>query len=76
MSKGDEDELLTTSQVAELTGWSITSINRWAKEGDLPPAHKLPGRTGSYLFRSATVQARLRGRDASTALVRDSESAA
>lgn len=70
------DELLTTRQVHELTGWSVTSINRWAKDGDLPSEHKLPGRTGSYLFRASIVQARLRGRDLASALVRDAESAA
>lgn len=65
-----DDELLTTSQVAELTGWSITSINRWALSGDLVAERKLPGRTGSYLFRRAVVQQTLRSRDAATALVR------
>lgn len=53
-------ELLTTSQVRDLTGWSVTSINRWAKNGDLPWAHKLPGPTGSYLFDRAVVQERVR----------------
>ncbi len=45
----DGGDFLTTAQVASLTGWSVTSINRWAAAGDLP-ATKLPGRTGAYLF--------------------------
>jgi hypothetical protein len=65
----DGDELLTTAQVAEWTGWSVTSIGRWALEGDLPPERKLPGRTGSYLFRSSVVQER----HEATAIIRDTD---
>lgn len=50
---GDE---LTTSQVAEMTGWSITSINRWASSGELL-SRKLPGRTGARLFARADIDA-------------------
>lgn len=64
------DELLTTAQVAELTGWSITSVNRWANSGDLPPEHKLPGRTGSYLFRRSIVEQRIRVRGETSGLIR------
>lgn len=52
---GDE---LTTAQVAELTGWSVTSINRWAASGELP-SRKLPGRTGPRLFARADVEKRV-----------------
>lgn len=48
-------DLLTTAQVAELTPWSVTSINRWAQKGILP-AIKLPGRTGAYLFNRADIE--------------------
>ena len=51
-----EDDLLTTAQVAELKGWSVTSINRWALNGELPAVRKLPGRTGAYLFHRADVE--------------------
>ncbi|TYP82027.1 helix-turn-helix domain-containing protein [Blastococcus xanthinilyticus] len=57
----NEEDILTTAQVAELTGWSVTSINRWAAAGVLP-ATKLPGRTGPYLFTRGAVAERLRGR--------------
>lgn len=50
-----ESNLLTTQQVAELKGWSVTSINRWALLGELP-ATKLPGRTGAYLFDRSVVE--------------------
>jgi len=68
MGNRDGDELLTSKQVAELTGWSVTSINRWALSGGLPADRKLPGRTGSYLFRSSVVQANLRQRNEANAL--------
>jgi excisionase family DNA binding protein len=54
----DGDDFLTTAQVSELTGWSVTSVNRWALKGELP-ARKLPGRTGAYLFRRADIEARM-----------------
>jgi hypothetical protein len=54
-----EADLLTTAQVADMTGWSVTSINRWALNGDLPSVRKLPGRTGPYLFDRQIVERRL-----------------
>jgi len=68
MGNRDHDDLLTSRQVAELTGWSITSINRWALSGELPADRKLPGRTGSYLFRRSVVLDNLRQRDEANAL--------
>lgn len=62
-------DLLTTAEVAELTGWSVTSINRWALQGDLPYAHKLPGRTGSYLFERSLVEERVRLREHAVGLI-------
>lgn len=50
-----ESDKLTTQQVSDLTGWSVTSVNRWALRGDLP-ATKLPGRTGAYLFDRSVVE--------------------
>ncbi len=57
-----EGNLLTTAQVAELTGWSVTSINRWASDGRLP-SRKLPGRTGARMFDPAVVEMYRRQRD-------------
>lgn len=56
MSNGG-NELLTTQRVSELTGTSVTHINRLALNGDLPVAQKLPGRTGAYLFDHRAVEA-------------------
>lgn len=54
------DDLLTTQEVHKLTGWSVTSVNRWALTGRLPYAHKNPARNGAYLFRRAVVDGLLR----------------
>lgn len=51
-----EAELLTTAQVNELYGWSITSINRWAASGELRSERKLPGLTGPRLFARSVVE--------------------
>ena len=45
--------------VAELTGWSQTSINRWALNGDLPSEFKMPGTTGPRLFRRSLIEQRI-----------------
>ena len=68
----DADELLTSAQIAELTGWSVTSINRWALNGDLPSEHKNPGKTGPRLFRRSVVEQRIRARGTTTGIVRES----
>lgn len=69
------DDLLTTSQVVELTGWSVTTINRWAQSGDLPHERKLPGRSGSYLFKRSVVEERIAPRQGPrTGLVREAVS--
>jgi predicted DNA-binding transcriptional regulator AlpA len=52
-------DLMTVAEVVELTGWSTTSINRWARAGALPYERKLPGRTGSYVFRRSVIEQRV-----------------
>lgn len=49
--------LLTTKEVAALARVSVRTINRWAEAGVIPPVHKIPGRTGAYLFDAHTVTA-------------------
>lgn len=51
------DDLLTTAQVATILERPIATVNRWAVEGKLPVAHKLPGRTGANLYRRDDVDA-------------------
>lgn len=50
------DDLLTTAEVSKLLDKPIGTINRWAVEGKLR-ATKLPGRTGSRLYRRSDVEA-------------------
>lgn len=50
-------DLITTAEVAEILGKSVPTVNRWAAEGRLQPAQKLPGQRGAYLFRRADVEA-------------------
>ena len=47
--------LLTTAEVATLTGVSVKTVVRWVAAGDLTPATKLPGLRGAFLFDPATV---------------------
>jgi len=51
----NDDELLTTAQVAERVGKNVRTIGRWVEAGRLTPAHRLPGKTGALLFKSADV---------------------
>lgn len=50
------NDLITSSEVAQLLQVSVPTINRWAGSGRLPVAHKLPGIRGAYLFRREDVQ--------------------
>lgn len=54
-------ELMSTAEVAAALDVDQATVNRWAREGDLPTAHKLPGPTGARLFRRDDVR-ELRGR--------------
>lgn len=55
----DAEDLLTTAEVAAIKGKTVATINRWAAEGKLPVAQKLPGATGANLFRRSDVEALL-----------------
>jgi DNA-binding transcriptional MerR regulator len=52
-------ELLTTAQVAEATGRTVATINRWAEIGKLPRAMRVGGR-GANLYHRADVEALLK----------------
>jgi excisionase family DNA binding protein len=47
--------LLTSRQAAERLGVDLRTVHRMAGAGRLPPAGKLPGRTGAYLFDVAVI---------------------
>lgn len=46
---------MTTAELSHLTGKPLGTINRWAREGKIR-AEKLPGRTGSRLYRLSDVE--------------------
>ncbi len=48
--------LITSAEAAEALDVTVATVNRWALAGTLPPAHKLPGGTGAYLFDPAEVE--------------------
>jgi DNA-binding transcriptional MerR regulator len=50
------DELLSTKTVADMLKTTVTTINRWAIEGRIKPAGKVPTRTGARLYRRSEVE--------------------
>jgi len=50
-------DLIGTVEAAELIGRSVPHMKRLAASGRVPPALKMPGRTGAYLFDRAVVEA-------------------
>jgi len=47
---------LSSAQVAEILGCDVRTVNRRAGSGDIPYLVKLPGRTGSYVFKAADIE--------------------
>lgn len=54
-----DDPLISTAAVAELAGRTVATVNRWAAEKKLTPAHEMPGKTGARLYRRSDVIAYL-----------------
>lgn len=50
-------DLMTTAEVAERLGVSVSTVTRMAQSGRLTPAHKSPAKRGAYVFDRATVEA-------------------
>lgn len=48
--------VLTAAEVADLTGWDVSSICRWARTGAVPSLRKLPGTHGAWLFDPSVVE--------------------
>ena len=46
---------IPTAEVARLLGVNVKTVTRWAADGTLPSAYKLPGLRGPYLFDPAEV---------------------
>lgn len=56
------EELLTTTQVAELAGVKITGVGRLLHRAGIRPVAREPGRAGQNLYDGAQVQAAVRAR--------------
>lgn len=50
-------ELLTSRQVAERLGTTVTTVNRWVQRGRLTPSLEVPGYKGARLFDPDAVEA-------------------
>ena len=50
MTSPEHSQLLTSREVARAHGVHVATVIRWAHEGRIPNAGKMPGRTGVWLF--------------------------
>lgn len=51
-----EADLITADEAALILNCHRSSVARAARDGELRPAVKLPGRTGAYLFSRQVVE--------------------
>lgn len=51
-----QPDLIPTSEVAELLGISVATVNRWALIGSIKPAIEIAGRTGARLYRRSDIE--------------------
>jgi excisionase family DNA binding protein len=49
-------DLLGSREAAEMLGIDRATLVRWIEGGKIVPLQKLPGKTGSYLFRREDVE--------------------
>jgi excisionase family DNA binding protein len=54
---GAVDDTLTTREAADRIGVPLSTFHHLIRNKRITPARKLPGRTGSYLFKPADVDA-------------------
>ena len=52
-----EHDLISTATVAGMLGKTVATVNRWAAEGKITPALKMPGDTGARLYRRTDIEA-------------------
>lgn len=50
-------DLMTTAEVAERLGVSVSTVTRMAQAARLTPAYKSPAKRGAYVFDRAVVEA-------------------
>jgi excisionase family DNA binding protein len=53
-------DLLSTAEVATIYGCHVRTVHRMVARGQLTPAIKAPGKTGTLLFRRSDVLAAAR----------------
>lgn len=53
----NQQELITTTEVAKLLNRDARTVQRQATSGELPFVSKLPGTTGAFLFDRADIAA-------------------
>jgi hypothetical protein len=63
--KDDNQDLISSSELAELLLRPVRQVQRMAREGKLPYVRKLPGPTGAYLFSRAHLTGQETGDTAS-----------
>ena len=54
-----DDDLIPTSEAAQILGTTVSTVNRWVAAGKLVPAIQGPGRTGVRLFRRQEIEDRV-----------------
>ncbi len=50
LDEAEVPEVMTSPELAALTGVSVATICRWARKGYLPTVRKASGRTGVWMF--------------------------
>ncbi len=61
------DELIGTAAACRLLDLDKSTLTRWAIDGTITPALKLPGRNGALLFHLADIEAIREARDSAPA---------
>jgi excisionase family DNA binding protein len=63
--QSDDETLIGSNESCRILEVDKTTLARWAANGRITPAYKLPGRNGAYLFRRADIKALAEQREAS-----------
>lgn len=51
------NDLIGSAEACRLLGIDSSTLTRWVVSGKVVAAHKLPGRTGAYLYHRADIEA-------------------
>lgn len=61
------EDLISSQEALEILGVVLSTLTRWAADGKITPALKMPGSSGAYLWRRSDVVQLAADRAASTA---------